>query len=383
MDRYLITESFWLFVGFLVLACSILLIERLVRLTEIVSNADNPAFDAVRLMTRLLPHYLELTLPCALLLTTIMTVNRLSRNGEITAILSSGVSLYRVARPFVAASFVLAVLSLLSSGYLNPMTRYNFRAVVHEIGQDNIVSAFQDQRFMHFDEWTVWTEGIDPKTNTLGETFILESREDGSERVLFGSSGALFQSPEGSWVIRLNDAMLGDIPQTFATERADQARARQIDLEMPGTGSEFRSRGMDERELTLIELFNKSYMTSDFDIDPAIAAAELHDRIVRALMLVSLTLIGVVLGLNLQRNPRSGGVILGILLFLGVQKFLEFGLLEAQQQAIPAWAGSWPVLFGVTALAFLLLHRANGPFAPRIRLFARGVKDNKQEHARV
>ena len=364
LDRYLIAESVWLFAGFLALASSILLIERMVRLTEIVRGAENPAFDAVRLILRLLPHYFELALPGALLLTTIMTVNRLSRNGEITAILTSGVSLYRVARPFAVAAVILATLSILSSGYLKPLTRYNFRAMVSEIGQDNIIRAFRDQQFIQVDNWTIWTDALAPDGITLGPTFVLEVPEDGAERFMVGASGALRETAEG-WVITLNDAMIGAVPDPpIAGGRAHQALVRQMDWRVTTGPAMFRARGLDERELTLSELLSQSYTENGYDLDPRIAMADLHDRLVRALVLVSLAVAGFVMGLNPQRRPRSGGLIYGIVLLLAIQKVLEFGLLKAQQGAIPAWAGSWPVLAVVTAVAFLLFHRANGGHRP-------------------
>lgn len=359
-DRYLITESSWLFLGFLALACSILLIERLVRLTEIVSGSENPAFDAVRLISRLLPHYIELALPGALLLTTILTINRLGRNGELTAMIFSGVSLYRLVRPFVLVSLILATLSILSSGYLKPLSRYSFRAVVFEIGQNNITTAFQDRKFIQYDNWTVWTGGTDTSDDALGETFIFETAENGREQFMLGATGELQRSPDGKWVITLRDAMIGELPDITENATATHATVKQIDWEMSVGSGPFRIRGLDERELTLTELFSKSYEESTHDVDPIIATADLHDRVVRAAMLVSLTFVGFVLGLNLQRRQRTGGLVIGILVLLSIQKLLEFGLLRAQQGVIPAWAGAWPLFFAVTLIALVLFHRANG-----------------------
>ncbi|MEM8775610.1 MAG: LptF/LptG family permease [Pseudomonadota bacterium] len=360
LDRYLIGRGVLLFLGFLGLACSILLIERLVRLTEILSGAENPAFNAVRLISRLLPHYIELALPGALLLTTILTINRLSRSGEIVAMLSSGISLYRIARPFVIISVILATLSILSSGYLKPLTRYNFRAVVNELGQDNLVAAFQDFKFLQFDNWTIWTSGIDTKSMKLGETFIFETTESGTERFMIGGAGTLEKTPESGWVISLEDAMIGDLPEQIEDGKSTHVSARKIDWQMPLDQAAFRSRGLDERELTLTELLTRSYQNTEFEVNTTVATADLHDRLARGVLLVSLAFSGVFLGLNLGRNVRSGGLVTGILLLLVVQKLLEFGLLKAQQGTIPSWAGSWPVIVVLTVSSLYFFNRANG-----------------------
>lgn len=349
-----------MFVGFLALACSILLIERLVRLTEILSGASNPAFDAIRLISRLLPHYFELALPAALLLTTILTINRLSRSGEIVAMLSSGVSLYRIARPFILISILLAGTSIFSSGYLKPLTRYEFRAVVFELTQNNIVAAFQDQRFVQFDNWTIWTDNIDTESLTLGEVFIFETTDTGSERFMSGSAGALKTTEEGNWLISLEDAMVAGLPRDMENSQANSARAGAMNFHLALGEAGFRNRGLDERELTIFELYNRSYEGSEFSVDTAVATADFHDRIVRAGVLIPLVLIGVYLGLNLGRTARSSGLVTGVVMLLVMQKVLEFGLLKAQQSVIPAWAGSWPAFLMFVIVALYLFNRANG-----------------------
>ncbi len=360
LDRYLLRGSVGLFLGFLGLAISILLIERLIRLTEILSGADNAAFNAIRLITSLLPHYIELALPGALLLTTILTIHRLSRNGEITAMLAAGISLYRIARPFFLTGIVLAGASIFTTGYLQPLTRYNYRSVVFELRQDSIVAAFQEFKFVQFDNWTIWTDGIDPNQMTLGETFIYEKNDNGTARFLIGESGALESAPEGGWAIVLKDAMVGDLPENIGDGHANHASTRQLGWQMPMDDEVFRSRGLDERELTLTELFSHTYEDDAYKIDPAIVVAETHDRLVRAAILPVLAFTGIFLGLNLGRNARAGGLFTGILLLLVVQKLLDFGLFKAQQGLIPPWAGAWPTFIILTIGSLLFFARANG-----------------------
>ena len=360
IDRYLLRGSIGLFLGILGLAIAILLIERLIRLTEILSGADNPILNATRLISSLLPHYVELALPGALLITTILTINRFSRSGEITAMLASGTSLYRIARPFFLAGVLLAGSSLLTSGFLQPLTRYNYREVIFELRQDSIVAAFQEFKFVQFGDRTIWTDGIDTDQMTLGETFIYEKRDDGTSRFLIGESGLLDHPQEGGWVVDLSNAMIGDLPQTIGVGKSNHASAGSIDWELPMDNETFRTRGKDERELTLSELLSRSYKTDIYQIDPNIASAEIHDRFVRAALLIVLSFTGVFLGLNLGRNLRVGGLATGIILLLVVQKLLEFGLLKAQQGIIPPWAGAWPLFTVLTLVSLFYFARANG-----------------------
>lgn len=366
MDRYLLRGNLGVFAGLTVLALGLLLLARLIRLTAILAGAEHAFNFGARLVASLVPHYLELALPGAFLVAVIISVERLSRSGEIVALLSAGVSLYRITRPFVLLGAGLAVVSILVSGFLQPVSRYNYRQIVGELQQGSILTAFQQQKFLQFKDRTIWTESVDDAGRVLGQTFIIETAPDGSQRFLSGASGVLRLDDAGQWVISLTDAMIGRVPAQIVHPDGDRMIMSGVDWQLSTTEGSYRMRGSDERELTLTELLSGSYRSGTYEIDPKAANADLHDRLSRAAMLIVLPLLGVVLGLNLGRTARGGGVIIGIFVLLLVQKLLEFGMLQAERGVIPAWAGLWPVVALLTLISlYLFQRRASGrPLLP-------------------
>ncbi|WP_158275442.1 LptF/LptG family permease [Maritimibacter sp. 55A14] len=357
LDRYLLRNNLGLFAALTGLALAILLLERLIRITDLISTSDHAVVSAVRMIANLVPHYLEMALPGALLIATIITIGRLSRSGEIVGMMSSGVSLYRIVRPYMAMAVLLALVSILVTGYLQPVSRYNYREIVHELKQDAVVAAFQERKFVQFDDWVVWTDAVDREGRKMGETFIVETGPDGSRRFLTGSSGALLEDEEGAWAITLADGMAGRIAGRVESGQGDRLTIDRVSWRLPHSAPGFRSRGADQRELTLTELIAGDFAAGGRDIDPVVAMSDLHDRISRAALLVVLPLVGVILGLNLGRKMRSGGVAIGILLLLVVQKLLEYGLLMAERGAVPPWAGLWPVVLTVAVGSVFFFHR--------------------------
>lgn len=358
MDRYILRSTFGLFAGLTLLALGLLLLARLIRLTAILSGAENAFNFGARLIANLVPHYLELALPGAFLVAVIVSVDRLSRSGEIVALLSSGVSLYRIARPLALLGGVLALISVGVSGFVQPLSRYNYRQIVFELQEGSIITAFQQQKFLQFKDRTIWTDSVDDAGHVLGQTFIIETAADGSRRFLTGATGILHADDSGPWVITLKDAMIGRVPGVFVQPEGDRFSMRAVDWQLPTTEGSFRMRGSDHRELTLPELISGSYLANTYEIDPKAAAADLHDRLSRAALLIVMPLLGVVLGLNLGRKARSGGAVIGIFVLLLVQKLLEFGMLQAERGVLPAWAGLWPVVGGIAMVAAFLFRQA-------------------------
>ena len=151
--------------------------------------------------------------------------------------------------------------------------------------------------------------------------------------------------------------MVGDLPAKITTSQGNRLNTAKVTWKMPTPIEGYRDRGDDQRELTLKELMSKSYLTDDKTIDPTAAQADMHDRLSRAALLIALPLISLVLGLQLGRVARSGGLAVGILLLVVVQKLLEFGLSLAQRGVVPPWAGTWPVVALVAVLAIYTFWR--------------------------
>lgn len=365
-DRYFLRGTLGLLGGLVLLSLGLLLLARLIRLAALLTGTENAFSYGARLLASLVPHYLELALPGALLVAVILTVDRFSRSGEIVALMSTGVSLYRIARPFLLLGFGLTLVSVVLLGFLQPQSRYMYRQLVFELQEGSIVTAFQQQKFLQFEGLTVWTDSVDDAGRSLGTTFILETAADGSQRFLTGASGLLHLDEGGRWTISLRDAMIGQVPTAFDHPGGSRVRIASVDWQLPTTDGAFRMRGSDQRELTIPELMTGSYRDGPFEIDATVADANLHDRLARSMLPLVLPLIGVVLGLNLGRTARAGGAFLGIVVILVVQKLLEFGLAQAARGAVPAWAGAWPVMIALAALSLWLFRQtAQGrPFLP-------------------
>ena len=354
LDRYLIRSCIGLFAGLTVLAIALLLLERLIRIIEIVSGASNTALAAGMMIANLIPHYLDLAIPGAFLIAMIVTIDRLSRSGEIVALMAAGVSLFRIVMPYIGFAAVLAATSLLISGFLQPLSRYSYRQIVHDMQHQSVIAVFQERKFVQSDGRIIWTDSVSPSTHELGQTFILETEADGRRTFLTGRTGELTEINNGSWIVTLQEGTGGSIDQSGAKKINDRIVFGELIWPINSEGDAFRARGGDERELFLPELLN---VGPNDKIDQTVAIADFNDRTSRAVLLLVMPFIAVILGLNLGRIPRSSGIVFGILFLLGIQKVFEYVLAIASEGVIPAWAGFWPIVIVVAVCALILFRR--------------------------
>ena len=338
---------------------SILLIERLIRIVEVVANSENGGVASFRMIIDLIPHYLQLAIPAALFLAMIISVDRLSRSGELVTMLSAGLSLRRLSRPFFVLAALAAMVALIITGFLQPLGRYDYRHTVNSIETQSFKAAFQEGRFVRMNDFTVWTDYRDFAGRQLGETFILEARPDGSERYISSPSGELLETGPDTFALLLDSGRGATIASPEKTAEADPQTLEFESLlwAVEPQAATFRPRGNDERELVLFELADVSAFP---EVSQAAATASLHDQMSRALLILILPLLAFPLGLNLGRRPKAGGIVIGIVVLLVVQKALEYGNEAAASGSIPGWAGSWPIVILTASIGGFMFSRAAG-----------------------
>ena len=320
LGRYILRQGTLVTGGLILLAICVLSLERLLRILEIVSVSSRPATDAVRMILNLLPYYFGMAIPMALMLGTVITVDKLSRSEEITAMMASGVPLGRVARPFMLLAAVTAALVLVTEGYFQPHTRYGYRAAVHEAVQQTFTGAFREGKFVSVGDRTFWTMDEVGQTGGVAGVFIHERQPDGSARIVTAPGGLLTVDREtrAPGLVLAGGSSLEVAPDGRPASLADFS---QLSFSGAEELKPFRERGDDSRELTLHELFAVS--RDDASELQRESSAALHSRAVHAAVLLAFPLVGVPFGLSYGRSPRSGGPVLGLVLVVALQKAVD------------------------------------------------------------
>ncbi|MCA9772818.1 MAG: LptF/LptG family permease, partial [Myxococcales bacterium] len=107
LARYVIREILGPFTLILVIATFVLLMHRIVRLTDMIVNKGVPALDVLLLILYIMPRFLAFTIPIAVLMAVMIAFGRLNGDSEIIAMKASGVSLGALLRPTLGVAAVL------------------------------------------------------------------------------------------------------------------------------------------------------------------------------------------------------------------------------------------------------------------------------------
>lgn len=361
IDGYLLRLLVWPIIGCLGVTVIALLLERVLRLLDVLSQSSARFGYVTSLAANLVPHYLGLALPVAFFVALFIVITRLSDGSEIDALLASGQSLTRIAAPFVCVGLFLTIFSLVVFGYMQPYSRYAYRAVMHEAVNAGWNGKLNGGAFIDEPKLLMTADGADPAGQRLTRVFIRRLDANGREEVITAATADL-RADAGAKAV----TMLLRKGQRIGLDARGQYRTLVFDqfttqVPLAGAAALLRSRGGDERELTLGELARQAKLPHPV-VPHATLLAELYGRLARAAFLPFLPLLAFPLGLAAKRGNRTPGLIIAGVLLLAFQHSLQLGQSLAESgKAMPLAAIGAPFLIFTSFSVWMFLGSRKRP----------------------
>ena len=361
LDRYILRETLRPFVVTLVIALLVLLVERMLRILDLVLGSQGPLKLLLEMLAYLVPHYIGFALPFGLFLGVLLGFHRLSRDSEIDVIQSAGVGAHRLLRPIMITALVVAALSAVTFSYLQPYGRYAYRAMIHSISNAFVSAILNEGVFAQIGDTTFLAEEANAEGQRFLRVFVHRNEGHGDWTVLTSRQGKLERGsvtrPPAIWLydgIQLS----GTGTETAATDQETDSRgvlhfeALRRELDSTSQGA-FRERGEDEREMTLLELWQQRDSPPE-GVRSSDLIAELNGRIVRVLTIFVLPFLAVPLAHGYRRRTRSIGIALGVVILVVYKEILDFGENLVEAQELGAFTGIW-VPFLIFAMGTILV----------------------------
>jgi len=316
------------------------------------SRAEAPTADILLYFLCKTPEIIFQTTPMAVLMGTILAIGTLAKNSEITAMRSSGVSLFQIGRPFLATAAIISLLLLLIQEFITPVANgkmnYIEQIVVKKRGQ---AAFFRQDNIWHRDDNLILQAKVfDPVTATLKGITIWElgagirpvSRID----ALSGT-----QVQEGwqlSGVRKTDFSDAGQVNSMAMNSLAIEIDLVSEDLRVVATSAE-------DMGFTALRRYCRTISENGFDATRYLTL--LYSKISLPFAALVMAFLGIPFSL---RDGRSGGTGLGIgfSIAIGFSYFiinsllLSLGQAGAIQPMLAAWTAN--IMFAAAGLWFTL-----------------------------
>jgi lipopolysaccharide export system permease protein len=359
IDRYVAREVVVPFALGVLLLTFALVTGRLLKLTEMVVNHGVTVGDVAGLIGFIMPAFLELTFPMAVLLGVLMGFGRMSGDRELTAARACGVSLYRLAIPVMGVALAVYALSSWLAFSVRPWANAHLREQLFELTQTRSTAGLKEKVFnRNFPGLVIYVDAISATDERLNGVLISDARDPRQQSTIIARSGMIIPDKAAkSITLRLFSGSLFGVEAADNTSHVTSFHTYDLSVhpeEALGLA------GRDPEEMSLGELRNTIAEARAAGKPDRDAETELASKYTLPITTILFALLGVPLGLKPARGGQSERFGVAIALFFLYYSLMRAGEALAQRGQLGAFAAmSIPdVIFAV--LALWLFWRAAG-----------------------
>lgn len=163
---------------------------------------------------------IPLALPLAILLSSVMTFGNLSENNELTALKSSGLSLYRIIQPLFILVLFIAGFTFYFSNYVIPVANLKWHTIIWDIQNTKISAAITPGVYNHqFEGYAIKAD--EGEGNFFKGILIHDHTQPNQIKTIRAKSGRLFKSADGK-------VLFFELKDGFVTEELDPTTPKKL-----------------------------------------------------------------------------------------------------------------------------------------------------------
>jgi lipopolysaccharide export system permease protein len=360
LDKYILKQVIMLFLmGVFVFTSIIFASDTFITLIKQIAQYGIPFTYAFIIIILNLPSIIVMTIPMGVLLSTVMTLNKLSLSSEITVMRACGIGLNRIAKPIFIFSIIMASLSFLINETVVPVSsRLSTKMALVALSQKNIPDGKENFVFKEIQDngslKRLFYVGS-CKDKTLYNITVLDMAKKGTLQVLQARQGKT--APEG-WIFeKAATYTIANDRQVLNTSLFDTSVVRfGIDLTKEMNRNLAKEKNFVQllKFLTLKRNDNNSNLTPE---DIQSYSIELFDKIALPVTTIVFVLLGVPLAITPPRVRYNRGFLFSILIIFAYYIVRALSISFGETGSLAPFLAAWLPNIVLTILGLFMYYK--------------------------
>ena len=379
INRYILKEISVPFFMILFIFTFVLLMGRILQLMDLMINKGVGLSYVANLILYLMPSFLIITIPIALLISILVGLGRLSADHEITIFKSSGISLYQILLPIGAASLMAFIVTALTGFFLVPYGNFATRNLLINIAKQKASIGIKEKVFNDgFKQLILYAEKIPVHGNFMEGVFIFDSRIDKQPTTIIAQKGYLVSSPESASVtLRLQTGSTHTVDADLKTYKKMDFSSYDVTLDLSASMAGGKGTlSKDSKEMSLFELTKEMK-----DANPEKAAfrellIDFNKKFTVPLSCIIFGLLAIPFGVTRNVSGKSRGFVIGIFLVMSYYVLQLSGEALGETGKISPILGAWApnIILGSLGVYLLIMTAKEKPLYLHAKMAAASVR---------
>ncbi|MAC58078.1 MAG: LPS export ABC transporter permease LptF [Novosphingobium sp.] len=358
LDRYIFRLVLMPMLAIFLLAASLLVLDKMLRLFDFVATEGGPVGVVFKMLGNMLPEYASLAIPLGLMLGILLAFRKLATSSELDVMRAVGLSYTRMLRVPYLITLVMVAINFANVGYLQPLARYAYEQLNYELKSGALgasikvgeFTSLKDRIALRIDESQDDGRrlmGIFARVaNSKGQVLSISARE-GRFLALKGSPDTIILRLEQGQIIQDEP---GQDSRVLAFTRHD------LPIDLPEI-EKFRQRGGAAREYLLPELMKLGWNDNQPQEGRVSSQANFSYRMVEVVMMLLLPLLAVALAIPPKRSTSALGLFVSIVMIVAYHKVNQYANDVASLGRINPILGLWGPFIVFAAIILWLYWR--------------------------
>lgn len=342
INRYILREVLSPTLLCIVIFTLVMVLGQAFKLISLIIEKGVSPLDIATLLGTLLPTFFSISLPLAFLMGIMIGLGRMSADSETVALKAAGVGLAKISIPVFALALVFSILTAATNIWVQPWGFRAFNTKSFEIAQKKATIGLQPRIFMNqFNNLTLYANEVDSRENRMQGVFIVDKKPESTSWVFADNGNIITDEAAETITIRLHDGVIHR-QQTDSAKSYQLIHFRNYDIQ-PETSfmsapKETKKRKTREEKTGV--LWDNSSDETDLSKRRNLQS-ELHLRLSSPLAPFLFVLFGLPFSMQSHRSGRSGGFVVGLIIFLGYYLLLSAGITLTKETLTPPGLAFW------------------------------------------
>lgn len=342
--------------GLLVLTFA-LVVGRMLKLIELMVNHGVTPAEVLKIIGLIVPSFLELTLPMAMLLGALLGFGRMSSDQELIAARAAGISLYRLSAPVVLISLIVCGFTSWLAFSIRPWANATLQKELYHVVRARATAGLKEDIFNRvFPGLVVYVDKIEPPGTRLQGVLIADSRDPLEQSTIMAKEGLVLPNEHNETVtLRLSNGWIyGSQAQS---DRTRITRFGTYDLTItPGAALGFARQDPSEMSYhRLTQVIAQARRNGKPDYE---AESELAQKYTVPVATILFALLGVSLGLKPARGGQSERFGICLAFFFFYYLLMKMGQTLAEAGRLNAFVALAVPDVVLAVITFILFYRS-------------------------